>query len=99
MPENEDSFATWNELAVLYEEKFMHLKIYNAGYDALGRLLPQTATVLELGCGPGNIGRYLKDSHPKWKYHATDYAPGMVAIATRNLLSLIHISEPTRPEE
>lgn len=76
---------TWNAIAHLYQAKFMQLELYNQSYDAFCDLLLQpSARVLELGCGPGNITRYLLDKRPDFNILATDYAPNMVQTAQQN---------------
>lgn len=78
------TIATWVQLAERYQDKFMDLDIYNDTYDAFCSLLPQAAQVLEIGCGPGNITRYLLSKRPDFKIRATDVAPSMVALAQQN---------------
>ncbi len=81
----QETFNTWNKIAGLYEEKFMDLDIYNASYDAFCELLNQTTPkVLELGCGPGNITRYVLAKKPEIILDACDVAPNMVALASKN---------------
>lgn len=71
--------------ALKYENKFMHLELYNATYDALLQNLKPGSAILELGCGPGNITRYLLDKRPDLKILATDFSEKMVELATKNL--------------
>ena len=60
MINNHDSIALWDKIAKWYEDIFMHFDLYNNSYNHLCRLLPQPkAEILEIGCGPGNISRYL----------------------------------------
>ena len=33
MDKYEETFATWNKMASMYQEKFMELEIYNESYD------------------------------------------------------------------
>ena len=55
-----ETTETWNNMASLYEEKFMYLDIYNETYKAFVNALPNgNAKVLEIGCRPGNITHYL----------------------------------------
>jgi SAM-dependent methyltransferase len=82
---NQETQTTWNSLAKLYAEKFMGLELYNDTYERFcDLLLGAEATVLELGCGPGNITRQLLKRKPKLQVLATDYAEEMVALAQKN---------------
>jgi 2-polyprenyl-3-methyl-5-hydroxy-6-metoxy-1,4-benzoquinol methylase len=75
---------TWNKVAELYAEKFMDMEIYNATYDAVLRILPHSAKVLDIGCGPGNISRYFLKKRPDLKVFGIDSAPNMIAVAKKN---------------
>lgn len=76
---------TWNKLAEIYQEKFMNLDIYNPSYDLfLSALETEGSSILELGCGPGNITRYLLNKNPKLQITATDVAPNMIKLAQAN---------------
>lgn len=85
---------TWNKLAQIYHERFAGMDIYNDTYDLfLGLIKPSKASVLEIGCGPGNITKYLLSKRHDLKITATDVAPNMVALAqeinpTANCLTL-----------
>lgn len=77
-----ETFETWNQLASLYSEKFMNLNLYNETYDYLSSLIAkQDAKILELGCGPGNITKYLLSNYPQFEILGVDVAPNMIAIA------------------
>lgn len=80
----QETFTTWNKIAQLYQDKFMDLDLYDDTYAAFCELLPGQAKVLELGCGPGNITRYLLNKRPDLQLDATDVAPNMVALAQQN---------------
>ncbi|HRD09062.1 MAG TPA: class I SAM-dependent methyltransferase, partial [Saprospiraceae bacterium] len=41
--------------------------------------------LLDLGCGPGNVSRYLIDKIPWLRVEAIDLSPAMVALAQNNL--------------
>lgn len=80
-----DSYTTWNKLAELYQEKFMHLNIYNETYNAFSSLLNnKNAEILDCGCGPGNIASYLFKQNPQLKITGTDVSENMVALAKAN---------------
>lgn len=79
------TFETWNKLAQLYEEKFMHLTNYNESYDCLcAAIINPKAAVLELGCGPGNITKYLLSKQPEFEILGTDISANMIALAQKN---------------
>ncbi len=75
---------SWNLVAGAYEAKFMHLKDYNESYDYLiANTKVDNARVLEIGCGPGNIGAYIASRMPGIKYTGIDVATDMLTIAAR----------------
>lgn len=77
---------TWNKLAQLYEDKFMYLDLYNHTYDFFCEsLLKPNATILDIGCGPGNISKYLLSRRPDFSIHGIDYAPNMISLAQQNI--------------
>lgn len=79
------TLQTWNKLAQLYEDKFMHLTYYNESYDCLCAAINNSkATILELGCGPGNITKYLLEKNPDYKILGTDISTNMITLAQKN---------------
>ncbi|MDQ0593503.1 ubiquinone/menaquinone biosynthesis C-methylase UbiE [Chryseobacterium ginsenosidimutans] len=80
-----ETFETWNKVAKLYEEKFMYLDLYNDTYDKFCEIMvKKNATILEVGCGPGNITKYLLDKRPDFEILATDISPNMIELAKIN---------------
>lgn len=76
---------TWNKIAHLYEDKFMDLDLYDGTYNRFCDLLSNaSASVLEIGCGPGNITRYLLGLNQDLKILATDVSDNMVRLAQKN---------------
>lgn len=84
MEKYKKTIATWDTLAELYEDKFMELKLYDKTYDAFLKRLKVNAQVLEIGCGPGNITRYMMRSRPDLRWTGTDVSPAMVERAASN---------------
>ncbi|KAA3437977.1 class I SAM-dependent methyltransferase [Rufibacter hautae] len=79
------NFATWNKLAAAYQDKFMDLDLYNDTYDLFcGLVESPKARILEIGCGPGNITRYILSQRPDFQVEGTDIAPNMVQLARKN---------------
>ncbi len=84
MDKYRENIGTWDRLSALYQERFMDMTLYDESYDRFCALLPESPRILELGCGPGNITRYLLQKLPGAKVLATDAAPSMVALAAQN---------------
>lgn len=79
------TFQSWDKVAALYQDKFMELDLYNDTYDLFCDLLHQQhAKVLEIGCGPGNITRYILNKRPDITLEAIDIAPSMIELAKIN---------------
>ncbi len=75
----------WNKVSLLYQEKFMDLDIYNSSYDQFVDLVAKPkARILDIGCGPGNITKYLLKKRPDFYVEGIDIAPNMVALAKVN---------------
>jgi trans-aconitate methyltransferase len=85
MDHYENTFQTWDKLASSYQDRFMDLDLYNDTYDLFCSLIEkQAASIFEIGCGPGNVTRYLLSKRPDFKIKATDVAPSMLALAKKN---------------
>lgn len=79
------TFESWNRLADAYQEKFMDLDLYNSTYDVFCDLAEQAnARIFEIGCGPGNITKYLLEKRPDFVVDAIDVSPAMAALAKQN---------------
>lgn len=80
-----ESHITWNKIAQIYEDKFMDLDYYNESYnDFLNSILESAPRILEIGCGPGNITKYLLKKRPDITILGIDVAPNMVDLARKN---------------
>ncbi|MGV3696008.1 class I SAM-dependent DNA methyltransferase [Flavobacterium sp.] len=85
MDHRKRTIQTWDRLAEKYQEKFMDVTLYDASYDLFcNAVANENASILEIGCGPGNIARYLLSKHPGYKILATDVAPSMIELARVN---------------
>lgn len=80
-----ETFETWNKVASLYQEKFMGLDLYYDTYDLIcNAVIKNKATILEIGCGPGNITKYLLSKRPDFNIFGIDIAPNMIELAKIN---------------
>lgn len=80
-----ETFETWNKVASLYQDKFMDLDLYNDTYDFIcNSITKNNAKMLEIGCGPGNITKYLLSARPDFDIFGIDIAPNMIELAKKN---------------
>lgn len=81
-----ETAATWDKLAQAYENIFMDLEIYNDTYNVLCSCIQHPdGQVLDIGCGPGNISKYLLQKLPDVTITSIDMAPNMIALAQKNI--------------
>ena len=84
MDHYQTTFETWDKLAELYFEKFSAIRIYDATYNSFCSLISKpNPEILEIGCGPGNVTRYLMDHRPDLKITGLDVAANMIAYARK----------------
>lgn len=80
-----ETFETWNKVASLYQDKFMDLDLYNSTYDFICSSLEKSnSKIFEIGCGPGNISKYLLSKRPDFDIFGVDIAPNMIELAQKN---------------
>ncbi|MDB9859104.1 class I SAM-dependent methyltransferase [Algibacter sp.] len=80
-----ETHKTWNNIAQLYEDEFMDFGLYDDTYKRFCDLLSkQDASVLEIGCGLGNITRHILEINPNLKVLATDVSKKMIDLAKKN---------------
>ncbi len=85
MDQYKETFNTWNKIAELYQDKFMKLDLYNDTYDFFcDAIVKPNAKLLEIGCGPGNITKYLLNKNANFDILGIDIAPNMVELAKKN---------------
>jgi len=79
------TFQTWNKVATLYQDKFMNLDLYNDTYDRFCELVDKSnPAIFEIGCGPGNVTKYLLAKRPDFQIEAIDVATNMIELAKVN---------------
>lgn len=76
------TFATWNKVADRYADAFMDVAVYNETYTKFIKRLPSpTSKILEVGCGPGNVTRYVLSKEPALEWLGIDIAQNMIELA------------------
>lgn len=85
MDKYQETFQTWNTVAKTYEEKFMNLDLYNDSYDIfLDLISKKKANILEVGCGPANITKYLLAKNIDLIIKGIDISENMIDLARKN---------------
>ncbi|MGO3183704.1 MAG: class I SAM-dependent DNA methyltransferase [Aequorivita sp.] len=85
MDKYQETFNTWNKVAKIYEDKFMNFDLYNDTYDIFLNSIPNKySSVLDIGCGPGNITKYFLSKNIDLKIKGIDISENMVEIARNN---------------
>lgn len=85
MDKYKETFDTWNKIAEIYQDKFMKLDLYNDTYNFFcDAITKQNAKLLEIGCGPGNITKYLLNKKADFDILGIDIAPNMIELAKKN---------------
>lgn len=85
MENNQRNKATWNKLADWYQSTFLNDLRYKICYDTFIEMLSdEQNTVLEIGCGPGNIAVYVGAHREQVNWTGIDYAPAMIEKAKSN---------------
>lgn len=100
MDRYQETFETWNNIASIYEQKFMNLNLYDASYDYICHSIAKTnANILDVGCGPGNISKYLLSKRPDFKILGIDVSPNMIEIArVQNPTATFEVMDCRKPE-
>ena len=76
---------TFDRVASAYQDKFMDFDLYNDGYDLICRLIREGGTMIDVGCGPGNISKYVASKRPDVNITMIDTAPNMLKLAKLNV--------------
>lgn len=84
MDELKNTIRAFDESAHKYQEKFMDVTLYAESLIEFCKLLPKSVKVLELGCGTGNITKFILDRREDLELLATDMAPEMLKLAAIN---------------
>jgi 2-polyprenyl-3-methyl-5-hydroxy-6-metoxy-1,4-benzoquinol methylase len=85
MDKSQITVKAYDEISSAYQEKFMDIHLYDDTYDKFCTLIKKkNAKVFEIGCGPGNITKYLLAKRPYLKIEAIDLSPNMIRLAKAN---------------
>jgi SAM-dependent methyltransferase len=83
MDNQQRTVSIYNQYVKEYIDKFMDLNLYKGTFDHLLYTLPLGGAVLELGCGPGNVIKYIKSKRGDLNILGIDLAPKMIEAAKK----------------
>ncbi|WP_053977757.1 class I SAM-dependent DNA methyltransferase [Mangrovimonas xylaniphaga] len=88
--QTEATLKVFNDCASMYDQKYVDISAYEPSVLQFCELLDnhdQQSKILELGCGPGNVTRFVKERFPNFKISGRDLSPNMINIASKNVPS------------
>jgi 2-polyprenyl-3-methyl-5-hydroxy-6-metoxy-1,4-benzoquinol methylase len=85
MDKTQQVIEGFNKYAISYQNRHMEESLYNDTFDVFcNTITKQNASILELGCGPGNISKYLLKKRPDFKLFGIDLSANMIELAKIN---------------
>ncbi|WP_300459293.1 class I SAM-dependent methyltransferase [Desulfobacula sp.] len=80
------TLAAYNKNADKYADKFMAFKSYQEKLSRFQqRYLPEHASILDVGCGPGNTAKFLMGIDNHYTITGIDLSVEMITIARQNV--------------
>ncbi|SHK74186.1 class I SAM-dependent methyltransferase [Desulforamulus aeronauticus] len=79
------TMKAYNKSAKGFENKFMNLDLYKEKLGSFCRLLKSGSKILDLGCGPGNVAKYLFESNQGFTVVGIDLSEEMIKLARQNV--------------
>ena len=75
--------------AELYQSQYMNVDLYADTLDIFcEQLYKMESSILEVGCGPANVTKYLLNKRPDLKILATDLSEKMLELAKKNITNV-----------
>ncbi|MUP44666.1 class I SAM-dependent methyltransferase [Gramella sp. BOM4] len=85
MKEQSNAREIFDKYAGAYQEKYMDVDRYSSFLDIFIKNLDRNDTrILEIGCGPGNLTKYLLKKLPQLKITGIDFSENMINLAREN---------------
>ena len=85
MNKSKISITLFDKYATNFQDEYMGLDLYNASFDLFCDSVKGTdPTILEVGCGPGNITKYVLEKRPDFNILGIDLSPKMLDLARAN---------------
>ncbi len=85
--ENKIAVKVFNEMAEIYQQKYMNVDLYKEALDCLIDNLNHQSTILDIACGPGNILKFLAGCNKEFDLSGIDLSVEMIKLANLNVPS------------
>jgi len=95
----EITISSYNNNAKSFENRFMDLKLYKDTFNTLVKIIDSSESILDLGCGPGNVSKYLLNKNNKYKITGIDLSENMVSLAKENVPNAVFIQQDIRQKK
>lgn len=79
------TIQTYDKSAHAFAQKFMNLDLYKEKLSSFCKLLQPGAKILDLGCGPGNVAKFLLAANQGFTVLGIDLSEEMVKLARQNV--------------
>lgn len=76
---------SYNRCVAQFIKEHMNLGLYEPFFQEFSDLLKEGATILDLGCGPGNVGKFLVNQNKGYKITGIDLSVEMLKAARQNV--------------
>lgn len=83
--DNKNAVRVFNEMAEVYQQKYMNVDSYQECLDYFISKLGATGTIQDLACGPGNILKYLSEKNSNLNLEGIDLSVEMIRLAKLNV--------------
>lgn len=85
MDHKKNTISIFDKFAAKYQEKYMDLEAYRDSLDLFcAHLENKQGKILDIGCGPGNLSRYIKGKCPHIHLLGIDLSAKMLELARIN---------------
>ena len=75
---------SYNQNADAFQARFMNLELYKGSLDSLYKHIKDNYNIIDFGCGPGNICKYLLDQNQTINVCGVDLSEKMLELALKN---------------
>lgn len=83
--ENKNAVDVFNEMAEVYQQKYMNVDCYQESLEYFLKNLNSADSILDLACGPGNILNYLSNKNSNLNLSGIDLSDEMIKLAKLNV--------------